>query len=101
MAKILYSMKINRYNKLGEWKPIIYDGNSAIIQQEVNKLSDNSKVRGVIFYAKTTGFKCIEFVMKTSIDLPIKGILSIDNILHIYKCPALSDVQESIIYDCW
>ena len=94
-------MNINRYNKLGEWKPIIYDGDSKVIQAEVNKLSDDSKVRGILFYAKTTGFNCIEFVMKTNIDLPIKGIISIDDILHIYKCPTFSDVKESLIYDCW
>ena len=92
---------MKRYNKLGEWKPIIYCGNSDLIEQEVKKLSDNSIVQGTLFYAKTTGYNCIEFVMKTSIDLPIKGLLIIDDILHIYKCPPLSDSHESIIYDCW
>ena len=94
-------MEIKRYNKLGEWKPIIYGGNTDRIQSDINKLTDDSRVRGILFYAKTTGFNCIEFVMKTNIDLPIKNIASIDNILHIYKCQQWSRIQESVIYDCW
>lgn len=94
-------MSINRYNNLGEWKPIVFSGNIDSIQEEIRKLSDNSIIQGTLFYARTTGFNCIEFVMKTKIDLPIKDIANIDDILHIYKCTSKQKRENTVIYDCW
>lgn len=90
-----------RYNELGHWKPIVYDGNTNLIEEEIRYLSNDLKIQGILFYIRTTNYLTIEFVMKTEINLPIKDVIILDKRLHIYKCPKDSKIQESYLYDCW
>ena len=51
-----------------------------------------------------TSYHCIEFAVKSNIDLPI-NYFSIGDKLHVWKCPQLDSDQNklsaSIIYDGW
>jgi len=100
--KRLYEIGLKgRYNRLGEWKPIIFPGKVDKIQEEIKHISDDSEIQGVLFYIICTGHKVIEFVMKSPLNLPIEKILCYDNLLFIYKCEQLHDLQEDFVYDCW
>lgn len=59
-----------RYNKDGEWKPICFSGNPDAIQKRIMSETQDDRVRGSLFYIRTTGFKVIEFVIKGDVVLP-------------------------------
>lgn len=87
--KRLYEIGLpGRYNKLGEWKPIIYPGKSDTLQKDASTLSEDPDVQGVLFYMMCTGHRAIEFVVLTAIDLPSEH-LGFGKKLFLYKCPPL------------
>lgn len=103
--KRLYEIGLpGRYNKLGEWKPIIYPGNYELLEREALTLSEDDDVRGALFYMMCTGHRVIEFVVRTSIELPLES-MSFGEKLHLWKCPAPVDIshlgQNVVIYDGW
>lgn len=102
-GKLLWQIGITgKYNKLGEWKPIVYPGETKHIEERLQQESDNYDVQGVLFYIYTTCHHVIEFVVKSPVDLPIKSVLTIGNKFHIWKCPVdKTDSEQSILYDGW
>lgn len=92
-----------RYNDWGEWKPIVYPANYEELVKEARSSSPDKDVQGIIFYILTTGFKGIEFVVKTNINLPHQSG-SIGSKLHLWKCPEFgnSELDQNIcLYDGW
>jgi hypothetical protein len=103
--QLLYEIGVTgRYNKFGEWKPLIYPGKTDHLEKEARKLSDDPDVQGALFYMMCTGYRVIEFVVRTEIELPIQNI-SYGEKFHLWKCPSLysdeSYRQNVIIYDGW
>jgi hypothetical protein len=104
--KRLYEVGLpGRYNKVGEWKPIIYPGDSSALQKDARALSKDPEVQGVLFYMMCTGHRVIEFVARTTIELPVEGFTTFSNKLHLWKCPDNKDVSPPNvnvrIYDGW
>jgi len=104
-GKRLYEIGLpGRYNKLGEWKPLIYPGNSDHLLKECHELSEDPDVQGILFYLRVTGHKCIEFVLRTNMELPGQQTSTREGSLHIWKCPVNSQRPHSghlRLYDCW
>lgn len=103
--KRLYEVGLpGRYNKLGEWKPIIYPGDSDNLHNEALAMSEDRDVSGAIFYMMCTGHRVIEFVVRSSIEMPLENF-SFGKNLHFYKCPSHDDIPNtypnSFIYDGW
>jgi hypothetical protein len=103
--KRLYEIGLpGRYNKLGEWKPIIYPGESKTLQKDALSMSEDPDVSGSIFYMMCTGHRVIEFIVRTSIEMPIEAFTFGKN-LHFYKCPSYDDIPKTCpnvrIYDGW
>lgn len=95
---------LKRYNKPGEWKPIIYPGDKDSILKDVRRLSEDKEVQGVLFYMMCTGCRVIEFVVRATVELPEGGI-SFDDKFYLWKCPPLDNtsklIQSICIYDGW
>jgi len=91
-----------RYNKLGEWKPLVYPQRKSNIigclQQKALALSNDERVRGVLFYIMCTAHQVIEFVVKADIELPWQDT-SLGNVIHLWKCPNSQMIQNFFIYD--
>lgn len=97
--KRLYEIGLpGRYNKLGEWKPIIYPVNSEPLQREILSLSEDEDVQGVLFYMMCTGHRVIEFVVRTTIELPIESI-TFGEKFYLWKCPYVEG--NVFVYDGW
>jgi hypothetical protein len=87
--KRLYEVGLpGRYNAPGEWKPLVYPGESQGLQKDVRSLSDDPDVQGSLFYMMCTGHRVIEFVVRTNIDIPLNDF-SFGEHLHLFKCPPL------------
>lgn len=93
-----------RYNKLGEWKPLIYPGDSDPLQKEAASLSKDSRIQGCLFYMMCTGHRVLEFVIYSTLNLPIEHATLGDK-LHLWKCPPLNEEKNLYgnihIYDGW
>jgi len=90
-----------RYNKLGEWKPIIYPGSTDNLHKKVIELTNDQQVQGALFYIFCTCHKVIEFVIKGNIELPEQWN-SVGDKIHIWSCEKNSqDSQNVRIYDGW
>jgi hypothetical protein len=93
-----------RYNKWGEWKPIVYPVVPSGLLKEARSLAIDSDVQGTLFYILSTGFRGIEFAVCTNADLPSQSG-SIGGVLHLWKCLPLNDVppvdSNLRVYDGW
>lgn len=103
--KRLYEVGLpGRYNKLGEWKPLIYPGDSDPLQREAASLSKDSRIQGCLFYMMCTGHRVLEFVICSTLNLPIEHATLGDK-LHLWKCPPLDKEKQLYgdihIYDGW
>ncbi|MCJ7515190.1 MAG: hypothetical protein MUO89_04355, partial [Dehalococcoidia bacterium] len=100
--KKLYEVGLpGRYNKLGEWKPLIYPARSKTttsLQRKALSLSEDEEIQGVLFYIMCTGHQVIEFVVKTDIEIPYEDVVFGETI-HLWKCPKLDEIQNYRIYD--
>lgn len=85
--KRLYEIGLpGKYNNWGEWKPIVYRGETMAMQKEAVELADKDYlIAGIIFQMMCTGYRTVEFVVKTPIDMPSNNF-SMDRV-HLYKCP--------------
>ena len=103
-----------RYNKLGEWKPLIYEGDSDHLTQEVHKLTDDFELHGPMLYIVATAHWIVEFAVRTNVDLPIENVVSFgatDHPLRLWKCPPRHGTMDTekgtirhddaIVYDGW
>ena len=93
-----------RYNPIGEWRPIVAPEAAVTLSEEARSLSDDPDVQGALFYILSTGYRVIEFVVRTNIDLPHKEV-RFGSKLHLWKCPPavenpLSNSNQ-YIYDGW
>ena len=92
-----------RYNPLGKWRLIVYPGDITKIQEEILATTDDRDVQGVLFYIMCTGYKIIEFVVRTAVELPTPSITLGDR-FHLWKCTSEEDGHLSYgmcIYDGW
>ncbi len=90
-----------RYNKLGEWRPLIYPGDAHHLVDESLQLSKDPDVQGVLLYIRLTGHKCIEFAMKSNMELPGEYTATEKGDLYIRKCQADATAPDMRVYDCW
>lgn len=103
--KRLYEVGLpGRYNKLGEWKPLIYPGDPDPLQNEAASLSKDSRIQGCLFYMMCTGHRALEFVICSTLNLPIEHATLGDR-LHLWKCPPLDEEKHLYanihVYDGW
>lgn len=103
--KRLYEIGLpGRYNKTGEWKPIIYPRNADALVKEAMSLAEEDDVQGTLFYMFCTGHRGIEFVVRTSVELP-EDYIRFGEKFHLWKCQPLGEGQRSAnnsyIYDGW
>ena len=103
MGKRLYEIGLpGRYNKLGEWKPLIYPGNAQHLIDECLRLSKDPDVQGALLYTRLTGHKCIEFAMKSDMELPGEYTATEQGGLYVWKCPVEDTSHVNVrTYDCW
>lgn len=103
--KRLYEIGLQgRYNKLGEWKPMVYPGSPDHLLQEVRSLAEDDDVQGALFYIFCTGHRIVEFVARTNIELPKEGVTFGEDV-HFWKCQPLREIPETnqnvFVYDGW
>jgi hypothetical protein len=107
-TKRLYEIGLpGRYNKPGEWKPLVYQakqGKTDEFQREACVLSNDPDVQGTLFYMMCTGHRVLEFIVTATLDLPFEHS-SLGNNFHLWKCPTqdyLGSTHPNIhIYDGW
>ena len=107
-GKRLYEVGLpGKYNKLGEWKPLIFPANSEELQTEALEVSDENNVQGAYFYMLCTGHRIIEFVVSTTLELPMEFV-TFGSRFHLWKCPQQKRKKELVetnnslhIYDGW
>lgn len=91
-----------RYNRPGEWRPLIYPGDASHLVAECLRLSSDPDVQGALLYIRLTGHKCIEFAVRANMELPgeFTGTVSGDVLMH--KCPPDGDSAHVNVrtYDC-
>lgn len=103
-GKRLYEIGLEgRYNKLGEWKPLIYPGDATHLIEECRELSDDPDVQGVLMYMRLTGHRCIEFAFRSNLETPGSFTGTESNDLWIWKCPKNEDTAHANVrvYDGW
>lgn len=99
--KRLYEIGIpGRYNNWGEWKPLIYPGYIETLEKDARFLSQDDDVQGALLYMMCTGYRGIEFVVRTNIELPANNA-TIGGNLQLWKCPPISTYQNTWVYDGW
>lgn len=62
-----------RYNNVGEWKPLVFNGDINALGKEVDTLSKgeyDKRVYGALYYIKATTCNVIEFIVKTHFEIP-------------------------------
>ena len=91
-----------RYNKPFEWKPLIYPGDASHLIEETQQLSADHDVQGVLLYMRLTGRKCIEFAVRSNMELPGTFTHTESEDVLIHKCPSDEDGAHLNIrvYDC-
>jgi hypothetical protein len=104
-GKRLHELNLpGRYNRLGEWKPIAGPMAIELLSTEARSSSDDPDIQGSLFYILSTGFRVIEFVVVSNIDLPHEEV-TFGNQLHLWKCPTpdedLCSNINSRLYDGW
>lgn len=94
----------DRYNALGEWKPLIYSGNADALTVPINRMTDDEEIQGTLLYIKATGKLVAEFVVRTSLRLPSQPYSLLPNI-HLWACPlpigTTINNQNVLVYDGW
>lgn len=94
-----------RYNELGKWKPIVYEGPTEEFTREVRAASDDPDVQGALFYIYTTAHRVVEFAARTTVDLPIENVVSFGPTRHplrLWKVPITDHARLSErLYDGW
>ena len=111
-GKSLWEMGLpGRYNTLGYWKPLVYPAPDIDdFMKECVALSDDPEVQATLLYARLTCHHCIEFVLRTNLELPPKYSTGMNGKLHFWKCgeaekEGVQDEQNEDdniqIYDGW
>ncbi len=83
--KPLYEIGLpGRYNKLGEWMPLIYSGDSDELKKKALDEVEEERIQGILFYVYCTNHWVIEFVAKMSIELP-KEYTRLPGDIHLHR----------------
>src|SRR5205814_445061 len=94
-----------RYNTLGEWRPMVYEGSTEWMDKEIQSLTSDPDVQGALFYIYCTAHHLIEFVVSGDIDLPYDNPVQFGTArypVHISKCPQKDEWDPHLrIYDGW
>ena len=94
----------DRYNALGEWKPLFYSMNSDAIRSRAVSLSSDPDVQGTLLYVFATGKLVLEYVVRTTLRLPVEQFDFGDG-LHLWLCPVPTGTtyggRNVNIYDGW
>lgn len=108
--KPLYEIGVpGKYNKTGEWKPLIYPENPDLISKKAGEFTKDiadKRVRGVLFYIMATCHHVIEFIIKSDFDLPDEHAIytSDRGNIHIEKIKVVGSdnnyAQNIRVYDC-
>ncbi len=111
----LYEFGVSgRYNKIGEWKPLVYPGESQLIYDKVQEMRNagvDDKIVSCFFYMMITCHHCIEFIVTGNFSLPddySQMNFSSTNkekefIMHINKIelPEVDNYSANLkVYDC-
>lgn len=91
-----------KYNKTGEWKPLVFPGKTEQIEKEIKRFSSDPEIQAQYFYMFCTGYNVIEFVIAMNIELPMEDSIFGENI-YLHKCSDHEKHKDgnSCIYDCW
>jgi|HubBroStandDraft_6_1064221.scaffolds.fasta_scaffold87685_2 hypothetical protein len=84
-----------RYNKLGEWRPLIFPGDAKHLIKECQELSDDPDVQGVLLNLSLTGHRCIEFSLRANLELPGEFTGTESNDVLLWKCQPPDDLSNS------
>ena len=95
----------DRYNSLGEWKPLVYRGDADPITSKASLLSEDDDVRGALLYIMCTQKQVLEYVVRSNLELPSNYVRFGDN-LHLWLCPPVGEMQtyggrNVNVYDGW
>ena len=110
-GKPLYEKGLKgRYNKIGEWQPIVYPGSSS---DEISSLAHimakddaDERLEGAIFYILATCYHSIEFIIKSNIDFTYDYMKSESSFGDIHYQKIDIDTKDSnfssslVVYDC-
>ncbi len=99
------SYQPDRYNRLGEWKPLFCTNDLDAINSKVSLLSNDLDVQGTLLYIFVTDKRVLEFVVRTTLQLPVDHF-SFGNDFHLWLCPsaqigATYEGRNVNIYDGW
>ena len=99
--KKLYEVGISgKYNKTGEWKPLIHAGDTSNFQKDATYATSDERIQGVLFYMRLTGYRVIEFAAKAKIDLGEKEVVLPKNV-HLYRVSKEEGLDNESVYDGW
>ena len=94
-------MDRDRYNKNGEWKPIVYPAPTDKIQAEIKAATTVPGEWGSLFYVRCTGQRVIEFYAHGSLDTELEELVC-SNALRLYRCSWLTHEENDrqiYVYD--
>lgn len=86
-------MDRDRYNKNGEWKPIVYPAPIDKIQTEIRALTEDPRKQGCLFYTRCTRQPVIEFYAYGTLDVGLEEFVH-SNGLRIYRCGWLTHEEN-------
>lgn len=93
-----------RYNKPGEWRPLIYSAGIDQVTAEARRFSPIEQVQDVFFYLMATGHQGIEFAVRANIELPHEYV-GLGTRFHLWKVPPrdanVGYTSNTRIYDGW
>ncbi len=64
----------DRYNTLGEWKPLFYAGDFDAIESRATSLSSVPEVQGTMLYGFASQKLVLEYVVRITLRLPVKAL---------------------------
>jgi hypothetical protein len=97
--KPLYEMGLpGRYNRPGEWKPLVFPADWEPYMKKAREQSDRSEVQGALFYMFVTGHHAIEFVVRTNLELPHELVSFGAGRVELQRV-ALSEPSNELMYD--
>lgn len=104
--KPLYEIGLpGRYNDLGEWRPLMYEGATESITREIQTVTSDPELQGALFYVQCTCHWVIEFALRANVDLPYDNAISFGTQrypINLWKCPHQDNWDRNIcVYDGW
>jgi hypothetical protein len=92
-----------RFNRAGEWRPLIFPGDPSKFEAEAREISEDPDVQGAYFYILCTGHWVLEFAAVMSLEFPSRITTYVDRV-HLVKVTETTEDSpspSSFIYDGW